>query len=83
MSCLIYAHNGDHCIGKCDSNCYNAISPECDCICRGMNHGVGLKKAQENTVKYVDEWIDKYSKEKNIPAKNIAVNQDIYQLSLF
>lgn len=64
MSCLIYSHNGDHCTGKCDANCYNATSPECDCICRGMNHGVGAKKAMENTAKYAEEWIKKYAAEK-------------------
>lgn len=83
MSCLIYASDGEKCIGKCDANCYNATHPVCDCICRGMNHGVGLKKATENTQRYADEWIEKYSKEKNIAPKNVTVNQDIYQLSLF
>lgn len=83
MSCLIYASNGDHCIGKCDANCYNATHPECDCICRGANHGVGLKQAQENTAKYCDEWIKKYAEEKALSQKDIHVNQKIFQLNLF
>lgn len=83
MSCLIYASNGDQCIGKCDANCYNATCPDCDCICGGRNHGVGLKKAIENTQQYAEEWIDKYAKDKMMSKKDIYVNQQIFQLSLF
>lgn len=83
MSCLIYASNGDKCIGKCDANCYNATSPECDCICGGRNHGVGLKQAQDNTRKYADEWIERYAKEKGIDKKDMSVNQDIFQMTFF
>lgn len=83
MSCLIYASNGDQCIGKCDANCYNAMHPGCDCICGGRNHGVGLKQAITNTQEYAEEWIEKYAKEKGIDKKDLKVNQEIYQLSLF
>lgn len=47
---------------RCDEKCYNAISPECDCICHGMNHGKGLKQAQENTALYVKELVKEYGK---------------------
>ncbi len=83
MSCLIYAANSSGCIGKCDANCYNATSPTCDCICGGRNHGVGLKQAQENTREYASEWIERYAKEKGIDKKDLTVNQQLYQLSLF
>lgn len=83
MSCLIYASNGDHCIGKCDANCYNATHPECDCICGGKNHGVGLAKAQDNTRQYAEKWMVRYAKEKGIDVKDITVNQQIYQGTLF
>ncbi len=39
---------------RCDAKCYNAREPDCDCICGGMNHGVGLQQAQENTGDLVD-----------------------------
>ena len=84
MSCLIYASNGrGQCIGKCDSNCYDAKHPECDCICGGRNHGVGQKKATENTIKYCDDWIDRYAKENKLKTGDIHVNPDIYQTKLF
>lgn len=34
---------------KCDARCYDATHEKCDCICGGMNHGVGLHQAQANT----------------------------------
>lgn len=35
--------------GRCDSKCYNARESECRCICRGHNHGKGLRAAAERT----------------------------------
>lgn len=74
MSCLIYASNSSGCTGKCDANCYNATGPECDCICGGMNHGVGLKKAEQNTRDYADKLIDE---------RQFTINKKIFQLSIF
>jgi hypothetical protein len=82
MSCLIYASNSEGCTGRCDANCHNATSPECHCICGGMNHGVGLSKARENTQKYVEEWIDDW--EKKHPGDKCSIDREaIYQLALF
>lgn len=85
MATLIYASNSSGCIGKCDANCYEAKSSDCDCICRGMNHGKGLKKATENTGKYAEEWIEKYKKEHpDEKALELTVNSDqVYQGKLF
>ena len=83
MSCLIYACNGrGECIGKCDSNCYNAKTPDCDCICHGANHGVGLKKARENITKHVDEWMERY-KRQNKEVKTFGFDGDPKQIKLF
>ena len=35
--------------GHCNEQCYNAKSEVCLCCCGGVNHGVGLQKAIENT----------------------------------
>lgn len=35
--------------GRCNAQCYDAKSAVCYCVCEGKNHGVGLKKAIENT----------------------------------
>jgi hypothetical protein len=48
-----------------------------------MNHGVGVKQAMSNTAEYCDEWIKKYAKEKNVDAKTIKVNGEVFQLTLF
>ena len=29
----------------CDHRCYDAVSEHCDCVCEGVNHGVGFKQA--------------------------------------
>lgn len=48
MTTLIYVGNSEGCVGRCDAKCYAATHPDCDCICGGKNHGVGLKQAQDN-----------------------------------
>lgn len=35
--------------GRCDARCYDSLGPGCKCICGGRNHGVGLKRALDNT----------------------------------
>ena len=44
---------------RCDAHCHDAKTPAsaCECICGGKNHGVGLKKAQENTRELADTWM--------------------------
>jgi len=33
----------------CGANCHNATKPHCVCICQGVNHGVGINQAIDNT----------------------------------
>lgn len=54
MATLIYVGNSDGCVGRCDAKCYGAMERECDCICGGINHGVGLKRALDNAAALVD-----------------------------
>ncbi len=72
---LISAYNSDGSMGRCDAKCHNAFTPAhtCDCVCGGRNHGVGLKKAMENTKEYVDEWMEAY-KEKH-PDANFKLHK--------
>lgn len=36
-------------VQRCDARCYDSRpATQCDCICAGRNHGVGLRKALEN-----------------------------------
>ena len=57
MTTLIAAYNSNGCVGRCDAKCYLAQHPECDCICGGKNHGVGLKMATDNTRELAEKWI--------------------------
>lgn len=44
MSALLVAAEG-----QCDGRCYDATGPDCTCVCRGVNHGVGWERAAEQT----------------------------------
>lgn len=33
----------------CDARCYDAYEAHCECVCGGLNHGIGLATARENT----------------------------------
>ncbi len=54
MTTLIYVGSSDGCVGRCDAKCYSASEAECDCICGGRNHGVGLRQALANTAEIID-----------------------------
>jgi hypothetical protein len=54
MTTLIAVYNSDGCVFRCDARCYEAVDPECDCICGGRNHGVGRARAVENTAELID-----------------------------
>ena len=55
MTTLITAYAGTTIIGQCDARCYAQTGHGCRCICNDLNHGVGLKKADENSYLYRDQ----------------------------
>jgi hypothetical protein len=57
MTTLIASYSNCGCTGRCDAKCYDAVSPHCDCICQGKNHGAGRKQAVENTRTMAEKWI--------------------------
>ena len=59
MTMLIAVYTGDGCEGRCDAKCYNAWGPECHCICRGVNHGVGRQEAIANTRDMAESWLER------------------------
>ena len=67
--------------GRCDAKCYEAIGPECDCICGGRNHGAGQEKAIENTRELADDMLNEFTLN-HTQSIRANVNQDILQLSL-
>jgi len=66
MSTLISFHTNSGQAGRCDSRCYNAVGPDCSCVCGGENHQKGFEVAVKNTQTLADQWIDRFSAEKNI-----------------
>ncbi len=63
MATLIAVYNSEGCVGRCDAKCYNAVCEDCQCICGGVNHGVGQKIATENTQEMAEAWIDAWERE--------------------
>ncbi|NPV54541.1 MAG: hypothetical protein HPY71_13670 [Firmicutes bacterium] len=58
MATLIHERTSSGGVRKCDSRCYNAKGPICNCVCNGINHGVGLRAALENTRKIAKEILN-------------------------
>jgi hypothetical protein len=58
VATLFSVSNSDGLVGRCDANCYDARESECDCICGGKNHGQGVERAVDNTIRYIQHWTD-------------------------
>lgn len=58
MPSVISYHQSGRIAVKCDAHCYNAIGPECHCICGGANHGKGYEQAIENTRELADKFME-------------------------
>jgi len=67
MTTLIIVRNSVRRIGQCDSKCHKARGPLCNCVCGGINHGVGPTQALANmrTVRLegIRSWIRKVDPE--------------------
>ena len=82
MTTLIAAYNSEGCIGRCDARCHKATSPDCECICGGLNHGVGHKQAVENTQRWAETMIQAYTKRHNLENPRFEINEEAMQLTL-
>ena len=61
MATLITVSNSDGVvIGRCDAKCYDAKHEKCNCICGGKNHGIGRKKAEQNTREHAQATIERW-----------------------
>lgn len=76
MTTLIAIYNSDGCVGRCDAKCYDATHPDCDCICGGLNHGAGRKRAAENTRELARQWV------KDCGGERAVFDEEIEQTSL-
>jgi hypothetical protein len=57
MSTLISSGSSGKARRVCNAKCYNAIGPDCDCMCGGVNHGVGYMQARDNCRSMGVLWI--------------------------
>jgi hypothetical protein len=78
---LIAVYNSEGCVGRCDAKCYEASSPDCDCVCGGMNHGGGQQKAIDNTRQMCESWIEEYTEKHNL--NSVTWDVPVNQLALF
>jgi len=56
---LIEVRDSSGLVGRCDARCYGgnpAGVDRCDCVCEGLNHGIGLDAALNNVSRIVQEW---------------------------
>lgn len=73
MATLIHVRYGSGQTHRCDARCYDAKMPNCQCICGGKNHGVGITKAVENVCAYTKSQLEA------IAAKGGWIADDIKQ----
>jgi hypothetical protein len=83
MTTLISVHTSDGCVGRCDAKCYEATTPDCDCVCGGRNHGAGKQQAIDNTRDMAETMLQEYAAERNLREWTSQVSEDVYQLNLF
>ncbi len=77
MTTLIAIYGSEGCDGRCDARCYDAKNHNCNCVCGGRNHGVGLEKAAENTREMVDQWVEDYAKTKGLENYRVRINREL------
>lgn len=56
-STLLALYLGRALVGRCDVNCWGGSDTRCECLCTGLNHGVGIDQAAEQTRRMMAEWI--------------------------
>lgn len=61
MATLIAVYLGRSRVNRCDQKCYGARAGrgECTCICGGVNHGVGLVRAEANMRASAQSWLER------------------------
>ena len=79
---LISVYNSEGCVGRCDSQCYDAKHLECDCVCGGANHGKGQAQALANTVAHGRRWAREVAVRSGAPVRVEVVGVAIDQMEL-
>jgi len=78
MTVLISAYKSNgRCVGRCDVKCHNAVTPasKCQCICGGINHGIGSKQAVANQT---ERWEEICSLSPELKLVNMPVQMSFF-----
>lgn len=73
MQSLIFVRRDGKLVSKCDSRCYQAKQPDCDCVCGGANHGKGLEQSIINTQQHWKEWVQRFRKRRKLTKLTVKV----------
>jgi hypothetical protein len=88
VTTVLAVYSSDGCVGRCDARCHDAIpGSDCDCICRGANHGRGTARAVENTRADLQrltapERIAAFERRHGVGAVRVEAMPDVTQLDL-
>jgi hypothetical protein len=76
MTALLTVYNSGGMAGRCDALCYDATGPDCTCICRSKNHGVGRQRAEENARELAATWRDYAARLGGLPFDRVEETPD-------
>jgi hypothetical protein len=82
---LIEIKNGNKVMGRCDARCYNAKHANCNCICKGKNHGKGYEQGVENTKQILKEFAGEEATKPKMKILDLTIktNMMCFQRDLF
>lgn len=71
-------------LATCNEECYSAKNLECHCVCAGVNHGIGFKKAQSETVRNGRKMIGDFIARNGLKTSaSSLMDEDLKQVELF
>jgi hypothetical protein len=80
VASLLILRRGRDIVGECDALCYDAKGKICECLCSGLNHGVGYAQAVINTREMATEWVARAGAEQPV---SYELADDVQQHTLF
>lgn len=81
MSTMISTRSSSGESRRCDAKCHDATEEKCDCVCGGINHGVGEKQAADNTKELAERMIETIKQQD--PAVQVSLGEQLRQIDLF
>lgn len=87
MTTVLAVYNSEGCVGRCDAKCHEATTRECDCICGGRNHGIGVRRALDQTRADIERMagpdaLARFESHHRVGATRVEAGADVVQLNL-